>query len=242
MIKKYHSEITIVLEHSEKIIYPDNIQKGIQSLWTNFMKDKTPKDFFNGNVYLVTSIEEKANSLTINVGRSKYADLVFAKATKLLNVKSLFVASYIVTGAGDVIIIKNRRNRINTIGGMADRSDFENRYFNPFKCLSREWKEELGIILNDTERNFVPVPKYINLPNAEENLAPVFPVGILYEVKTTFSVEELKEILIRNSSNTDGEVIDLMFYNKNSFSVLLNNSNAEPYLYELFQNHFDSIL
>ena len=83
------------------------------------------------------------------------------------------------------------------------------------------------------------VPKYIKLANVEENAMPVFPVGILYEVKTTLSVEELKELFIRNSENTDGEVTELMVYNKTSFSTLLNNSNAESYLYELFQNHFN---
>ena len=83
------------------------------------------------------------------------------------------------------------------------------------------------------------VPKYIKLANVEENAMLVFAVGILYEVKTTLSVEELKELFIRNSENTDGEVIELMVYNKTSFSTLLNNSNAESYLYELFQNHFN---
>jgi len=238
MIKNYDSETTILLKNPEKIVYPVDIQKGIQASWTNFIKYKNPKDFFNGNVYLVTSIEEKSNELIINVGLSKYADLIFAKTTNLLNVKSLFVASYIVTNSGEVVVIKNRRNVINTIGGMADKLDFENGYFNPFKCLSREWKEELGIDFKDTELKFMPVPKYIKLPNEEERSVPVFPVGILYEVKTTLSVEELREIFIRNSDKTDGEVIDLMVYNKDSFSVLLNNSNAEPYLYELFQNHF----
>lgn len=66
-------------------------------------------------------------------------------------------------------------------------------------------------------------------------------VGMLYEVKTTLSVEELKELFIRNSENTDGEVIELMVYNKTSFSTLLNNSNTEFYLYELFQNHFNLV-
>lgn len=239
MIKKYDSGITIFLKNPEKIVYPVDIQEGIQTSWTNFIKNKNPKDFFNGDVYLVTSIDEEADSLTINVGLSKYADLIFAKNTNRLNVKSLFVASYIVTDTGEVVVIKNRRKQINTIGGMADKLDFENRYFNPFKCLSREWKEELGVELNDSEKKFVSVPKYIKLPNVEENAMPVFPVGILYEVKTTLSVEELKELFIRNSENTDGEVIELMVYNKTSFSTLLNNSNAESYLYELFQNHYN---
>lgn len=239
MIKKYNSQITILLKNPEKIEYPVDIQEGIQEAWSNFIKNKNPKDFFNGDVYLVTSIKETDNLLTINVGLSKYADLIFAKTTNFLNVKSLFVASYIVADGGEVVVIKNRRNRINTIGGMADKLDFENRYFNPFKCLLREWKEELGIILNDTEKKFVPVPKYVKLPNAEENSTSVFPVGILYEVKTTLSTEELKELFARNSGNTDGEVIELMVYNKYTFSALLHNSNAESYLYELFQKHFD---
>ena len=241
MIKNYDSKITILLRNPEKIVYPVDIQEGIQTSWTNFIKNKNPKDFFNGNIYLVTSIEETANSLIINVGCSKYADLIFAKTTNRLSVKSLFVASYIVTDSGDVVVIKNRRNRINTIGGMADTLDFENGYFNSFKCLSREWKEELGIVLNDRETKFIAVPKYIKLPNAEENYNSVFPVGILYEVKTTLSVAELKELFICNADNTDGEVIDLMVYNKDSFSTLLNNSNSEPYLYELFQNHFNLV-
>lgn len=74
------------------------------------------------------------------------------------------------------------------------------------------------------------VPKYIKLPNVEENAMLVFLVGILYEVNTTLYVEELKELFIPNSENTDGEVIELMVYNKTSFSTLLNNFNTEFYL------------
>jgi len=158
MIIDISKPINIVCSEPFRVERTNLQQAAIDNNWKEFIKDKNPADFFNGEVFLVNNIIFDENEYVLEVGSSRYADLVYAKETGKLKVRSLFVASYIVTSDGFLCVIKNKRNRINTIGGMADDSDFLNGQFQPWKCLIREWEEEMGVNL-ETDSRFGEVNK-----------------------------------------------------------------------------------
>lgn len=239
MIVSFDKKTVFALEQPFVIQHNAELQEKIDSLWEEFSKDKSPRDFFNGNIFLITNIKYD-NGYVLTIGQSKYADLVYAKKTSEICVRSLFVASYVLTTDGQIGVIKNKRNRINTIGGMADESDFVRNQFVPINCLMREWGEEIGVELNDYTSSISVTPKYLKIPSISEMKIPLYPVGILYEVKTSLSSSEMVELFNTHKYHTDGEVSELVFYNKNTFSQIRDCSNAESYLFELFENIINS--
>lgn len=239
MIVSYNDKTIFSLAQPFIVQHTTELQKEIDLTWEKFSNGKDPKDFFNGNVFLITDIKND-NGYILTIGQSKYADLIFAKRTSKITVRSLFVASYVITFDKQICVIKNKRNKINTIGGMADKADFIGQQFIPLNCLLREWKEEIGIDLNDFKNYFSVTPRYLKIPSVNEMEIPLYPIGILYEVKTNLTSLEIISMFNKYKSLTDGEVSELVFYNKDTFSQVRDCKNAESYLFELFENIINS--
>ena len=230
MIKKINKLNSIYIG---ELKVDDLTKKEIVKEWKEFSKDKNPNDFFDGDIYCVTDIDENVPS--INISKTKYSYLIYAKKTKKIIVRSLFSAGYIRTVDNYVCIILNNRDRLNTIGGMADNQDIKDNKFDYEGCLIREFKEELGIDLNNNS-NFEINLKYLKCP-AEGDLTNTFyPVGTLYELKTKYTKNELIDIF--NKSEHEAEVKELKFYNEENFKEIYSYKNKTEYLDELFNTLF----
>lgn len=207
----------------------DEIKCNIKALWNNFIKDKNLDDFFDGDIYCVTEIDDKIPSITIS--KTKYSNLIYAKQTNNLIVRSLFSAGYIKTSDNYICIILNNRDKLNTIGGMASNEDIIDNRFDYTECFIREFKEELGIDLKNNKQFDVNL-KYLKYPSYDEMNNAFYPVGTLFEVNTKYTSKELLNIF--NSSEHEKEVKELKFYNHNNFTEIYDYVNKTEYLEELF--------
>lgn len=235
MIVELKGNIVFKLRDPFLIERTEEMRSKIEEKWNEFIKNKSGEDHYNGDVFLVTDIKKDCAEYTLEIGKTKYSDLVYIKGTNNERARSLFVASYIVTADNYYCVIKDRLNRINTIGGLADGIDFVNQNFVPQNCLRRELKEELGLDLLD-ERVFNGInARFIKIPIGEENNIALYPVGILYEIRTPCDRCDFSLKFEKNRSFTDGETRELMFYNKDNVHFLDQHGNPVSYIRELLR-------
>lgn len=220
--------------------YPFTIERTDEQLrminqsWDIFIKNQKTEDYYNGDIILVTKIAHCGDNYILDIGKTKYSDLVYIRETGNLKARSLFVASYIVTSDNYYCIVKDKRNRINTIGGLADILDLEpNNQFLPQRCLQRELKEELGIDLlcNDVFKEYRA--RYLKIPVNTEIDMVLYPIGVLYEITTHLNKHELSLAFEKSRKSTDGEISELMFYNHENYKQLNNDGLAVSYIGEL---------
>ena len=167
----------------------ETIKNKIDNYWKEFTKGKT--GYWDGDVFVVTNIDEN----NIEVSRTKYSSIVYAKFHKDLTIRSLFASILLKTTDNKYVIIKNNHNIFNIIGGMADKSDFKNDIFYPDYCIKREVLEEIGIDLDNKTQVLDYEMKYLKVPKNNENY---YTIGILYTGSLNFSSEEFKQYLMAN--------------------------------------------
>lgn len=215
--------------YTGNLIISNKIKSEIDEIWDNFIKDKNPNDFFDGDIYCVTEVDDKIPSLTIS--KTKYSSLIYAKQTNNLIVRSLFSAGYIKTSDNFICIILNNKDRLNTLGGMASNDDIIDNKFDYTKCFIREFKEELGIDLKDNKQFDINL-KYLKYPTNDEMNIAFYPVGTLFEVNTKYTSKEILEIF--NNNEHEKEVKEIKFYNHSNFMEIYDYNNKTEYLEELF--------
>lgn len=234
MIIKLNKEIKFeyckpfTIERSNEEYY--NIHKN----WNEYMQSKNSMDCFDGDIFLVTDFYSDKESFFLKIGKGKYSELVYAKQTGKLQINSLFVASYIITSDNYFGFVIDKGDRVNTIGGMVDESDFINGIVDPKLCLAREFKEELGVKLFDNSLFCSISEKYIKIANENEQKLPLYPIGILYEVSTTLTKAKLQNILEYSKGNVEEKNINPVFYSKNDYIKLKEYKNKVSYILELF--------
>ena len=216
------------------LIIDDATRKSIKEVWNDFIKDKDSNDYYDGDIFCVTDINQE--NLYVNISKTKFSSLIYAKNTNNLIIRSLFSAGYIRTIDNYICIILNKRNKLNTIGGMADNKDIKNNQFDSEECLIREVNEELGINLRNNN-DFEVILKYLKYPSEGELNESYYPVGTLYEIKTKYTKDEL--INIYKNSIHDSEIKELKFYDKYNYKEVYSYDNKEDYLDELFKLLFD---
>ena len=212
------------------LVFDDTITSRIKEEWNEFIKDKDSDSFYDGDIYCVTDIDDKIP--LIKISKSKFSCLYYARKTGEITVRSLFSAGYITTSDNYVCIILNNRDyKLNTIGGMADNKDFINNKFDYYKCLVREFMEELGFdLINDS--NFDAILRFLKYPSGEESNKAFYPVGTLYEIKTKYTKDQLIDMF--NNNEHDNEVKELKFYNNDNYKEVYSYNSKTDYLDELF--------
>ena len=232
MLKKLDKISTI---YQGELIIDDDVKNSIIKEWNEFIKGKDSKDFFDGDIYCVTDINDKIP--LIKISKSKFSCLYYARKTNKITIRSLFSAGFITTSDNYVfIIINNRDDKLNAIGGMADRKDFINKEFDFYKCLVREFMEELGFdLVNDS--NFDVIFRFLKYPSGEELNKAYYPVGALYEIKTNYTKDQLIDMF--NKNKRDREVKELKFFNSNNYKEIYSYKSKADYLDELFSILFE---
>lgn len=206
----------------------------IQKNWNEYIQSRNSEDCFDGDIFLVKDFYSDKESFLIKVGKGKYSELIYAKQTGKLKVNSLFVASYIITSDNYLGFVMDKGGRVNTIGGMADASDFINGVFEPEVCLAREFEEELGVNLFDINLFSSIAAKYIKIADEEEQKLSLYPIGILYEIRTGFTMEELQTVLENCKEKVVENNIKPIFYAPNDHLRLEEYKNKVSYVLELF--------
>ena len=204
--------------------------------WEEYTKGKNTNDCFDGDIFLVTDIHSNGEDYILEIGKGKYSELIYAKQTGKLHIHSLFVASYIVTSDNYFCFVMDNGNRVNTIGGMADKADFINGVFAPEICLAREIKEELGVNLYSNNLFCNISAKYLKLANEEERKLSLYPIGILYEITSTLTKMQLTRILQTSKEQVEEQNIKPVFYAQKDFYQLEQYENKVSYIMELISN------
>ena len=220
--------------YNGELLIDDITKNKVNELWTEFIKDKDTNDFYDGDIYSVNKIDESIPS--IDVLKTKYSCLIYAKETNDLIVRSLFSAGYIKTSDNYVCIILNNRNCLNAIGGIADSQDVINNKLDCYGCLVREFKEEIGINIHNND-NFEVTLKYLKYPAGTDLKESFYPVGAIYEIKTKYTKDEL--IKIFNNSDREPEVKELKFYTSENYKEIFLTNDKIDYLNELFKIIFE---
>ena len=212
----------------------DSVKNDIKKFWYSFVLDKESNDYFDGDIYCVSDIDDKVPS--IEFLKTKFSYLAYAKMEKRIVVRSLFSSGFIRTSDNYICIILNNKGRLNTIGGMASNDDIKDNSYDYNECLIREFKEELGFDLKNNEYFDFKI-KYLKYPKDEELDKSHYPVGILFEINTKYKRDELIDLF--NKSNHDNEVKELMFYNIDNYKDVYSFNNKTDYLDELFSLIFE---
>ena len=174
MIDKIYKKIIFNVKDPVEIEISDELKKQVEDNWNNFVQEKN--GYFNGDIFVITNKKENED-IVYEVGKAKYADLVYAKSHKDLTILSLFASILFKTKDDYYVFIRNSHDRVNVIGGLASEEDFENGFFIPEKCLEREVKEEINLNINNKNDVIDYKMKFITGPSNNEN---VFPLGIVF--------------------------------------------------------------
>ena len=174
----------------------------IEQFWTEYCR-KNP-EAFSEKILNVLCIEETEHGIKLQIGIANYYEAFYSKIIGNIKTRNLFSGAYILTSDGYCCLAVDTSDEINLIGGVASLKDFDQGRFIPDLCLIRECKEEMGIDI--TDNHFTYEPKYLKVTSGNENY---FPVGILYEIKTSYSMNELEAIFKSNAH--DNELSALKF-------------------------------
>ena len=184
----------------------------INSFWIKESSKRS--DVFDGDIFSAVDIIEKGEVFNITICQIKFSDLIYSKYVGNIKTRAIFSGGYIITSDNYYCLVLDKTNNINLVGGMACPLDTENGVYNPDICLLREAYEEIGIDINSDKFNYSI--KYLKCPNNEENLKNNYSVGTLYEIKTSYTKDELNNIFL--NSNHDNEIISLITFKKDDFS------------------------
>lgn len=231
MIVKIKDNVIFKNKNPIEIEKNDSQIRNIKKYYNEFIKQNS--GVYNGNVYCITNIIKQNDEFIFEVGKTKFEDIVYSKKHLDLKTRCLFVGTYFITIDGCYCIIKNNRNIVNLIGGMADETDFENGNFNPNKCLNREVKEEVGLDI-EKKKDFINISlKYIKMPSEEEEALTHYPIGLIYETTLNMTYNELKNKFNKNQNITDGEIKEIISIQ--DVNTLKKYEKKASYLIELFE-------
>ena len=206
------------------------IKCNINNYWREFIKKNN--GYFNGDIYVVSNFNETIDSYTFEIGKTKYADLIYAKEISNITCNSLFSSCIFITSDNYYVLIKNNHDKLNIIGGMADRDDFINNKFSFYHCIKRELKEELNIDIDDKSIILNYCPKYIKIPTLDEAMCPV---GVIYVCNLNITRKDLEKYYNKNIKNFDHEIKELVFCTKDNYLDFKDMEHKEAYFIELIK-------
>lgn len=220
--KKESFELIVSTEHQEEI----------STTWLK-TKEKHP-DIFDGEIFVVTNIFEENNEFILEISKSKYSTLVYARATNKINMHSLFSSAVLKTKDNYYVAVIDKNNQTNFLGGMASSEDFEGKLYNPLNCLKREVKEEINIDLDDKKIVSSLELKYFSKPN---NMISTTSIGLVYLVTLSLTKQELEEYYNIHKLTCDHELQNLIFNNKTNYlKVTQNLPSTRTYILEVLKD------
>ena len=205
----------------------NSYKEDIDKYWNNYIKDKF--DVFNGDVLSVSDIIELDEDYKLTINIIKFSNVIYSKMVGKIKTRALFSGGYILTRDNYIGFVVKMNNIVNLAGGMASIEDFIDGKYNPDLCMKREFKEEIGLDIDDDKFNYII--KYIKYPSDKENIKSHYPVGLIYEIKTNYSKDELNTLF--NRSKHDNEIKAILFLNFNDWSKL-NKYTRKGYIDELY--------
>ena len=193
------------------------------------LKHLTQENISNATDLAASYISNIENDYILEIGKAKFADLIYSKKTNDLTIYSLFVSCLFKTKDNYYLVLRDKNNRPNLLGGMASSSDFVNNEFIPEACLEREAKEELAISINDLNQVASYKQAFLKVPSTDEKM---YPTGVVYIGELNLTKNELIEHFNTHKNELDHEIINLLFYTKDNYLDILKEENTREYIVE----------
>ena len=234
MIKEINSVNFI---YKGKIEIDDSTKNKIHRYWEELKKEKN--FLHEAKILVVSNFASALGNYTIELKETSFSNFMYAK--EYGDIRALFSGAYILTLDQFLVCVLNyyyenesEIETINLVGGMSDTKDIINGKYSSKKCLKREFKEELGLDIENDKWNIEL--KYLKCPSESEN--PVtYHIGTIYEVKTSYTKEQLEK-MFRKASH-DNEIKELVFFSKENYKEIYNCEHKKTYLPELFEKIFN---
>ena len=120
--------------------------------WNDFSKN-TP-EVFNGDVISVFDIRNLNGYYNITINIIKYCDVIYSKMVGNIKTRALFSGGYILTNDNYIGFVIDKNNIVNLVGGMTSTEDFINDKYDSNLCMTREFKEEIGLDINSDKFDY----------------------------------------------------------------------------------------
>lgn len=231
----------IKFKYEGTLKFNDEISKEIDDFWNNY-KIENPKAY-NEKILTVTDISNIRNKYEVIVKDALFSDVLFSKLKGKIKIRCLFSGGYIKTKDNYIILVLNNKYTLNDkdvldlVGGMANVNDIINGNYKSENCIKREFREELGIDIDNG--NFIYKIKFLKYPSLDNEIEKYYPIGTIYEITTNYTKDELTNLF--NNSIRDGEVKRLIFFSKDNYKDILKYDYKKEYLLELWQKLFEEV-
>lgn len=196
----------------------------IEKFWEDYRKGNP--EAYSEQILNVFEIKENDQDFTLTTGLINCYESFCSRTTQKYKTRALFSGGYVITSDGYYCVASDQNTDINLIGGLASLLDIRDGDYDPELCLIREFKEEIGADIKDGRFSYEL--KYIKVPKGDEIY---FPVGLIYEIRTSLSKKELANVFEENAH--DNELGALVFFGKDEKTVFEKNTRR-PYINELF--------
>lgn len=190
--------------------------KDISMHWQKVLQEKN--DIFNGDVYVIASLNKHSNQLVLEIAKTTYATILYSRQTEKIKIHSLFSALLLKTSDNFYVTIIDKDNQVNLLGGMASSQDFNNKIYNPLSCIKRELEEELGLNIFDQNTFKTLSLKYLKCPSVLNKNSDS--IGTIYFAELHLTRQELEEYYDTNKAFCDQEIKFLNFNTKDDYMTL----------------------
>jgi len=231
MIKSIKS---VDFRYSGRVEKNYTVENEILNYW-NELRKKT-NFLHESNILTVSNMTCINDNYSIELKDTTFSHFMYSKKNQL-GLICMFSGAYIVTSDNYIVCVLNNYYSneetfqiLNLIGGISDHCDIINGQYSSENCLKREFKEELGIDLDQT--CFQTNLKFIKCPSEDEKTFTC-EIGMIYEIKSLFTKDELTKLF--KSSKHDDEVTDLIFFSKKNYRNVYEFSHVKPLIPELLE-------
>ncbi len=237
MIKEINS---IKFFYNGKMKIDEETQIAIADNWSNLIKKSNL--LYEGKILVVSDLSVNGADYEIELEETTFSHLMYAKTFNCVDIRCMFSGAYIVTSDNYVVSVLNNTYKGNTfqilnlVGGMSDTKDIVDGKYSCERCLKREFKEELGLDLNNSK--YTIELKYIKYPSEKENPFG-YAIGTIFEIKMEYTKAQIQKMF--DNSEHDNEINSLVFFSKENYKDIYNFEQKKEYMPELWEKIFEKI-
>jgi len=223
IISRFHQGVNTYYTN-EKISLPKDYSDQVEKHWQELQQ--AGKDFFRGDVYTISKIEDTNERLDIFVSKTDYAHFLYTIHREKFvepDCRIIHTAVLIETINGKFVIGEMNLGtaapgKFQFIGGGIDKNDIKNNVFDLRHNIEKEINEEIGIDVEDKTLVKELKPYVLKSGGKDNFLSAIFKMSLL------INEDELDKILNQHNEKLIGrgenpEIKSLICVNKNRDAI-----------------------
>jgi 8-oxo-dGTP pyrophosphatase MutT (NUDIX family) len=223
VISKFHQEVNTYYTN-ENISLPKDYSDQVEKHWEELQE--IGKDFFRGDVYTISKIEETNEKLDIFVSKTDYAHFLYTiHRDKFVEPDCRVIHTSVLIetvdgrfAIGEMNLGTAAPGKLQFIGGGIDKNDIKDNVFDLRHNIEKEINEEVGIDVEDKTLVKELKPYVLKSGGKDNFLSAIFKMDLLIDEG------ELKKILNRHnekliSKGENPEIKSLVFLDKSKDDI-----------------------